>query len=100
MEEFNVPADQSLQVLHALNRCGKVVYLGDKEKNSALADIGRLSFCCKLILIVLKLFLIVFLDCKWLADVMSSVVSLKTRVKDGILNEIYLMQVSIIISIV
>lgn len=38
--EFNVPQDQTGAVLHNLNRCGEIVYLGDKEKNSALADIS------------------------------------------------------------
>ena len=43
--EFGVPKDQTTQVLQALNRCGEVVYLGDKEKNSSLADISVYHSC-------------------------------------------------------
>lgn len=101
--EFNIPKEQLMHLLYSLNRCGEIVYLGDKEKNSPLADISMTSplppffyaFCFLLPFTPLsETYFIVFLDCKWLANVMSSVISLKTRVKDGILNENYLMQIS------
>ena len=92
--EFGVPKDQTTQVLQALNRCGEVVYLGDKEKNSSLADISVYHSCFIHFFIILLIIIKVFLDCKWLANVMSSVISLKTRIKDGVLNENYLLQVS------
>jgi hypothetical protein len=39
--EFGVPKEQTIQVLQSLNRCGEIVYLGDREKNSPLSDTSK-----------------------------------------------------------
>jgi hypothetical protein len=46
--EFGLAKEQTMHVLQALNRCGEIVYLGDKEKNSPLADISMCNLRCDL----------------------------------------------------